>query len=59
MQIFISSTQPPGNFNAREKALVYIELEAGWVLELVCVLEKMRLSWCCQDLNPRSSYSVY
>jgi hypothetical protein len=30
-------TQPPGDFSAREKALVYIELEAGWVLELVWV----------------------
>ena len=34
-----NETQPPGHFSAREKALVYIELEAGWVLELV------RLFW--------------
>jgi hypothetical protein len=25
----------PGHFTAREKALVFIELGAGWVLELV------------------------
>jgi hypothetical protein len=30
-------TQPSGHFSAKEKALVYIELEAGWVLELVWV----------------------
>jgi len=26
-----------GHFTARNKALVFIELEAGWVLELVCI----------------------
>jgi hypothetical protein len=25
----------PGHFTAREKVLVFIELEAGWALELV------------------------
>jgi hypothetical protein len=28
----------PGHFTAREKALVFIELEAGWALELVWML---------------------
>jgi hypothetical protein len=27
-------TQSPGHFNAREEAVVFIELEAGWAMEL-------------------------
>jgi hypothetical protein len=53
-------TQSLDHFTAREKALVYIELEAGWGAGAgLGVLENMWLSCFCQDVNPRSSYSVY
>jgi len=29
-------TQSPGHFTAREEAVVFIELEAGWELEWMC-----------------------
>jgi hypothetical protein len=29
--------QSPGHFNAREEVVVFIELEAGWALELDCM----------------------
>jgi hypothetical protein len=30
-------TQNPGHFNTREEAVVFIELEADWALELDCM----------------------
>jgi hypothetical protein len=33
-------TQCPGHFTAREEALVFIGLEAGWVLELVWMFHR-------------------
>jgi hypothetical protein len=33
-------TQRPGHFSAREEALVFIELEAGWALELVWMFRR-------------------
>jgi hypothetical protein len=32
--------------------LFFIELEAGWVLELVWMFWRREFSCCCQDLNP-------
>ena len=44
----------PGHFTAREKAVVFIELEAEWALgACLDVLVVILVSCFCQDLNPR------
>ena len=49
-------TGRPGHFTATEKALVVIELGAGWLLELACIFcKKRQFSSSVQDLYPRSS----
>ena len=46
----------PGHFTARDKALVVIELEAGWVLELVWMFWKKDRSFAAAKIwNHRSS----
>jgi len=40
----------PGHFTARDKALVVIELEAGWVLELVWMFWKKDRSFAAAKI---------